>query len=102
MNTETAKASSEESRRFASNQEYQTTIFEMNVQDEKSVQAMVDFVVKEFGRLDYSVNAAGVRLRNRPREILKLHLAVTDCPLRSTMACMHLFPRRTLTTLIAL
>lgn len=60
MNTETAKASSEESKKYARNQEYQTTIFEMNVQDDKSVQAMVDFVVKEFGRLDYAVNAAGV------------------------------------------
>lgn len=60
MNTETAKASSEESKKYARNQEYQTTIFEMNVQDDKSVQAMVDFVVKQFGRLDYAVNAAGV------------------------------------------
>ncbi|KAG6355391.1 hypothetical protein INS49_003353 [Diaporthe citri] len=56
MNTETAKAWSEESKKYASNQEYQTTIFEMNVRDDKSVQAMVDFVVKEFGRLDYAVD----------------------------------------------
>lgn len=60
MNTETAKASSEESKKYARNKEYQTTIFEMNVQDDKSVQAMVDFVVKEYGRIDYAVNAAGV------------------------------------------
>lgn len=60
MNTATAKASSEESKKYARNQEYQTVVFEMNVQDDKSVQAMVDFVVKEFGRLDYAVNAAGV------------------------------------------
>lgn len=101
MNTETAKTSSEESKKFASNQEYQTTIFEMNVQDDKSVQAMVDFVVKEFGRLDYAVNAAGVRIGNGSREFLKLHLAVTDCLLRSTTACMRLFPRRISTTLTA-
>lgn len=71
MNTKTAKASSEESKKYASNQGYQTTIFEMNVQDDKSVQAMVDFVVNEFGRLDYAVNAAGVRhsqmLKQTPR-----------------------------------
>ncbi|KAJ4423342.1 hypothetical protein N0V82_001945 [Gnomoniopsis sp. IMI 355080] len=60
MNMETAKASSEESKKYASNKAYQTTTFEMNVQDDKSVQATVDFVVKEFGRLDYAVNAAGV------------------------------------------
>lgn len=90
MNTETAKTSSEESKKFASNKEYQTTTFEMNVQDDKSVQAMVDFVVKEFGRLDYAVNAAGVCLHNRSREFLNLQLVVTDRPLRSTMACMPL------------
>ncbi|KAI3332599.1 oxidoreductase [Ustulina deusta] len=49
MNESTAKASSEESKNFT-----------MNVQDDKSVQNMVDYVVREFGRLDYAVNAAGV------------------------------------------
>lgn len=60
MNLETAKVSSEDSKKYASNKEYQTTTFEMNVKDDASVQAMVDFVVKEFGRLDYAINAAGV------------------------------------------
>lgn len=60
MNLKAAKASSDENKTYASNKEYQSTTFEMNVQDEKSVQAMVDFVVKEFGQLDYAVNAAGV------------------------------------------
>lgn len=69
MNTETAKASSEESKKYARNQEYQTTIFEMNVQDDNSVQAMVDFVVKEFGCLDYAINAAGVSLTHLPGEL---------------------------------
>lgn len=32
----------------------------MNVEDDKSVQDMVDFVVKEYGRLDYCVNGVGV------------------------------------------
>lgn len=64
MNMETAKASSEESKKYASNKEYRTTTFEMNVQDDKSVKAMVDFVVKQFGRIDYAVNAAGVSLNN--------------------------------------
>lgn len=60
MNLETAKKSSEESKKYASNKDYETTTFEMNVQDDKSVQDMVDFVIKEFGSLDYAVNAAGV------------------------------------------
>lgn len=60
MDENTAKASSEKSKTFATNKEYQTTFFKMNVEDAKSVQDMVDFVVKEYGRLDYAVNAAGV------------------------------------------
>ncbi|KAK6072214.1 hypothetical protein SCUP515_07546 [Seiridium cupressi] len=36
------------------------SILEMNVQNDKSVQTMGDFVVKKFGRLDYGVNAAGI------------------------------------------
>ncbi|KAF1963164.1 oxidoreductase [Byssothecium circinans] len=60
MNEETTRTSSEESRKYATNKEYQTTIFKMNVQDEKSVQDMVDFVVGEYGRLDYCVNGAGI------------------------------------------
>jgi NAD(P)-dependent dehydrogenase (short-subunit alcohol dehydrogenase family) len=60
MDEEMAKVSSEESKRFASNKEYKTSAFKMNVQDDQSVQDMVDHVVKEYGRLDYAVNAAGV------------------------------------------
>ncbi|KAI1394461.1 oxidoreductase [Hypoxylon trugodes] len=59
MNDETAKESSEESKKYATNKDYESTIFKMDVRDDKSVQDMVDFVVKEFGRLDYAVNAAG-------------------------------------------
>lgn len=60
MNETTAKASSGESKKYASNKDYQATTFKMNVQDEKSVQEIVDFMIKEYGRLDYAVNAAGV------------------------------------------
>ena len=60
MNAETAKASAEESRQYATSKEYQAIYFKVNVVDEKGVQDMVDFVVKEFGRIDYCVNGAGV------------------------------------------
>jgi NAD(P)-dependent dehydrogenase (short-subunit alcohol dehydrogenase family) len=33
----------------------------VDVSDEASVQSMVDATVKEFGRIDYSINSAGVR-----------------------------------------
>lgn len=60
MNTETATASAEESKQYATNPEYQSTHFTVNVTDQDGVQAMVDFIVEKFGRLDYAVNAAGV------------------------------------------
>lgn len=60
MNEETAKETSEESKKYAKNTSYETSIFKMNVQDEKSVKDMVDYVVEKYGRLDYAVNAAGV------------------------------------------
>lgn len=60
MNEETAKKSSEESKDFATNEKYKTSVFKMNVQDAQSVQDMVDYVVKQYGRLDYCVNGAGV------------------------------------------
>ena len=60
LNEEEAKTSSEESKRYASAEKYQTAAFKMNVTDDKSVEAMVEFVVEEYGRLDYAVNAAGV------------------------------------------
>lgn len=91
MNMETAKASSEESKKYASNQGYKTTTFEMNVQDDKSVQAMVDFVVKEFGRLDYAVNAAGVSLPCWAFFVQSLHLLMSN---RSTTASMLPSPRQ--------
>ncbi|KAI1268104.1 oxidoreductase [Xylariaceae sp. FL1019] len=57
---EAARTTSQESRQYASNKEYTAATFKMNVEDDASVQAMVDFVIKTFGRLDYAVNAAGI------------------------------------------
>jgi short-subunit dehydrogenase involved in D-alanine esterification of teichoic acids len=60
MNEEWAKSASKESEKYASDGDYQTSTFAMNVQDAESVEAMVSFVVEQYGRLDYCVNAAGV------------------------------------------
>jgi short-subunit dehydrogenase involved in D-alanine esterification of teichoic acids len=60
MNEEWAKASAKESVKYASDKDYRTSTFTMNVQDAQSVEAMVSFVVEQYGRVDYCVNAAGV------------------------------------------
>ena len=64
INEENAKASAKESESYATNKDYHATSFKVNVTDEKGVQAMVDFVVEKFGRLDYAVNGAGVSCRH--------------------------------------
>lgn len=62
MNSETATASAAESKQYATHPSYQSTNFTVNVTDQDGVQAMVDFVIEKFGRLDYAVNAAGVSI----------------------------------------
>ncbi|KAL1613136.1 hypothetical protein SLS60_001368 [Paraconiothyrium brasiliense] len=60
MNEEWARASSEESVKYASSKDYRTSTFTMDVRDAKLVEEMVSFVVEQYDRLDYCVNAAGV------------------------------------------
>lgn len=51
----------ESTLKFASNPNYRGVFFKVDVTNEEPVQGMVDFAVKEFGRIDYAVNGAGVR-----------------------------------------
>lgn len=60
INEEGAAASAENSKSYASNKEYKALSIKVDVTDPVSVQAMVDFTVRSFGRIDYSVNSAGV------------------------------------------
>ncbi|KAL4887254.1 oxidoreductase [Aspergillus karnatakaensis] len=60
MNEETAQASAEQSKQYATNANYESTYFVVNVKDEVRVKEMVEFVVSKFGRIDYAVNAAGI------------------------------------------
>ena len=50
----------EASKGLAINKDYRTLVIAVDVTDPTSVQRMVDETVKEFGRIDYNVNAAGV------------------------------------------
>lgn len=50
----------EESTKFAKNEKFRAIAVQVDVSDEYSVRAMVDTVVKEFGRIDYCVHCAGV------------------------------------------
>ena len=65
LNKGGAEAAAEESKKLAKHSEYAALALEVNTVDAASVQAMVDMTVKEFHRIDYFVNSAGVRMRSR-------------------------------------
>lgn len=60
VNEEGAAANAVKSKEYATNPKYRAVSIKVDVTKLASVQAMVDFAVKEFGRIDYSVNSAGV------------------------------------------
>lgn len=60
LDIEGAKASAEKSNQYATNPQYRSLAVEVNITEPESVQKMVDFTVKELGRVDYFVNSAGV------------------------------------------
>lgn len=60
VNEQGAQEAAEESRKYATNAEYKTLVLKVDMSDEVGVQEMVDRTVKEFGRIDYAVNSAGL------------------------------------------
>jgi NAD(P)-dependent dehydrogenase (short-subunit alcohol dehydrogenase family) len=50
----------EESKSFATVLDFRAFVFEVDITDAQSVQALAEFGLKQFGRVDYLVNAAGV------------------------------------------
>ncbi|KAI1088690.1 short chain dehydrogenase [Rostrohypoxylon terebratum] len=64
INHEGAEASAEESRKYARHAEYRALAIKVDVTDTESVQSLVTSTVKEFGRVDYAVNSAGIDLEN--------------------------------------
>ena len=55
-----AQAAVEESKKFAKHAEYRALAVKVDITEETSVNSMVETTVKEFGRIDYFVNSAGV------------------------------------------
>lgn len=74
LNEEGAKQVVEESKRYAKHTGYRAIAVKLDISDEESVKSLVATTVKEFGRIDYAVNSAGVgtifilpRTCHRPR-----------------------------------
>ena len=60
INEQKAKEAAEKSKEFAVRKDYRATAFGVDITDPLSVQRLVDAVVTDCGRIDYSINAAGV------------------------------------------
>lgn len=60
VSADAAAHAAEESKNIATNQSYKALSIKVDVRSSDSVQAMVDYAAKEFGRIDYCINAAGV------------------------------------------
>lgn len=63
INEQGAKDSADASKQYARHPDYKAVAVYVDITDEASVQNMVETTVKEFGRIDYNVNSAGVSLR---------------------------------------
>ena len=59
-----AQDAAEASKNFAANGGYRAIALHVDVTDRSSVQAVVATTQKEFGRIDYNINTAGVCLRH--------------------------------------
>lgn len=62
INHEAAQKVAEESKTVARRSDYQALVIKFDIGDEQSVQNLVTTTVKEFGRIDYAVNSAGVSI----------------------------------------
>jgi len=60
LNENGAASNAEKSKKYAINSQYKALSIKVDVTDLVSVQKMVDFAVETFGRIDYSINCAGI------------------------------------------
>ncbi|KAI0102493.1 NAD(P)-binding protein [Nemania sp. FL0031] len=60
INEQGAKEAAEECKKYANATNFRAIAIQVDVTEEASVQNMVDTAVREFGRIDYNVNSAGM------------------------------------------
>jgi len=92
INEQGAQESAEKSKKFAIHAEYRALAIKVDITDEDSVQAMVDLAVKEFRRIDYSVNSAGLgNLSYSPASDIKLDIfdKTIETNIKGTMLCIR-------------
>ena len=60
MNIAAAEQAATESKTVATNPAYRALAVQVDITDENRVDVMVEEMLKEFGRIDYAFNSAGV------------------------------------------
>ena len=86
INRPGARETAEKSKEYAIHPDYRAISVTVDVTDPVSVQDMVDVAIKEFGRIDYSVNSAGVR--TSLGSSLRIEIALSTC--RQILAPTHI------------
>lgn len=66
INEDGALVAAEESKKNVKDTVYRVIAVKVDITNEDSVENMVKVVLKEFGRIDYSVNSAAVSQNHRP------------------------------------
>ncbi|CAI7568680.1 unnamed protein product [Penicillium crustosum] len=92
INLTAATEAAEESKAHASNLDYQAIALQVDISNEESVQRMVTTTLKEFNRIDYSVNSAGLGIKNA-RPVSETCMAEFDnlmsVNVKGTMLCVR-------------
>ncbi|KAI2602117.1 hypothetical protein GGR54DRAFT_625628 [Hypoxylon sp. NC1633] len=87
-----AHRAAEQSKSTATNPAYRVLAVHVDVSNEGSVQRMVDRVREEFGRIDYSVNSAGIGVQ-QPRPVAETCMAEFErffsVNVKGTMLCVR-------------
>ncbi|KAL9123563.1 MAG: hypothetical protein Q9217_007015 [Psora testacea] len=87
-----ARAAAEESKKFAADINFKAIAVKVDVREEASVDSMVQTATKEFGRIDYNVNSAGIgNLSCAPTPHVKpdIFSMTLDVNARGTMLCVR-------------
>ncbi|TVY80407.1 2,5-dichloro-2,5-cyclohexadiene-1,4-diol dehydrogenase [Lachnellula suecica] len=92
LNEQGVLESAEASKKYASNPKFRAIGIKVDVTSQTSVKAMVDKTIKEFGRIDYSVNSAGVNSSAEHTTDIELekYAAVIDVNLTGVMLCVSI------------
>ncbi|RDW79385.1 short-chain dehydrogenase [Coleophoma cylindrospora] len=92
INLNTAQKAADEAKAKANNPNLRTLAIQVDVSNERSVELMVQKVQDEFGRIDYSVNSAGIGVQS-PRPVTDTVMdefqAFFDINVKGTMLCVR-------------